>query len=125
MTENTGDSPSLKSYLTLTRDFKLEWETFLGNLGLTEVDQDRHTHFYSYNQAAHWRTSKIDRFYFSLNGGEKTVVLPHAFVLTASGADLIREIKHGRGGPGTLSGSRPAAPRVVAVSSSPTTSPSA
>ena len=98
MTENPGDSPSTNSYLTLVDGFKLQWDDFLVGMGLSEVEQDRHTHFYALNNSTSWRTSRIDRIYCSLNEGEKAVVLPHAFVYTTCGAEVVQAFRKGGGG---------------------------
>jgi ribonuclease HI/exonuclease III len=84
-TDRVADSPSPTSYLTIKGAELIAWESMLDSLGLREVPQDTHTHFFIASTADGCRTSRIDRIYSSLRDAELLVVTPSAYIPVVSG----------------------------------------
>ena len=87
MTDKPEDSPSHTSYLTLRGKALEAWEKFLDTLGLKEVPQDTHTHFFLTTPVQGCRTSRIDRVYTTLSDTDLLVVTPTCFIPVVSGRD--------------------------------------
>ena len=93
MVDNTEDCTSPTSYLVLTNRNLDVWTNFLEGLGLREIEQSSHTHFFITSPVSACRSSKIDRTYCTLRDDELLVVRPATFIPNTTGSEALREYK--------------------------------
>ena len=93
MVDSPDDCTSPSSYLILQNKHLEEWTNLLEGLGLREIEQNSHTHFFITSPVEACRSSRIDRTYCTLRDDELLVVRPATFIPNTSGAEALREFK--------------------------------